>query len=234
MKDRPLLIIPAYNEAENIVRVVEELRNYPQYDYLVVTDGSKDGTDRICREHGYNCVCLPVNLGLDGCFQTGMKYALRKGYRCAVQFDGDGQHRPEDIGPMYEKLLEGYDLVLGSRFLEGNDGMGAFRGIGSAMIRTAVRLTTGVRVTDPTCGLRMYSDKLIRLFVESVHMAPEPDTVSWLIRNGARVAEVPVKVREREGGASYLRPAKAAWYMARMLCSILVIQVFREKWHRTH
>ena len=225
---KPLLIIPAYNEAENIERVVEELSAYPQVDYVVVTDGSTDGTDRICRERGFSCICLPVNLGLTGCFQTGMKYALRRGYTAAVQLDGDGQHRPEDVGPMLEKLREGgYDMVLGSRFLEGDSSMHPLRNIGSKLIRGAILLTTGNHVTDPTCGLRVYSERMIRLFAGSHGYAPEPDTLSWLLKNGARVAEVPVVVREREGGTSYLKPAKAAWYMLRMLCSILIIQNFR-------
>lgn len=91
-----LLVIPAYNEADSIERVVDELiRDYPQLDYVVVTDGPTDGTDIICQRRGYNAVHLPKNLGLAGCFHNGMKYASEMGYRYAVQFDGDGQHRPE-------------------------------------------------------------------------------------------------------------------------------------------
>lgn len=90
-----LVIIPAYNEEKNIVRVVDNLiQNYPQYDYVVINDGSKDRTAAICREHGYHLIDLPVNLGLAGAFQTGLKYADRMGYAYAIQFDADGQHRP--------------------------------------------------------------------------------------------------------------------------------------------
>ena len=113
-----LLVIPAYNEADSIERVVDELiRDYPQLDYVVVTDGPTDGTDIICQRRGYNAVHLPKNLGLAGCFHNGMKYASEMGYRYAVQFDGDGQHRPEYIDAMYKKALEGYDIVMGSRFI---------------------------------------------------------------------------------------------------------------------
>lgn len=226
-----LLIIPAYNEAENIQKVVEELlRDYPQFDYVVVTDGSTDGTDELCRRAGYRCINLPVNLGLAGCFQAGMKYADRGGYAFAVQFDGDGQHRPEFIAAMQQKMEEGYDLVLGSRFLAQTDSrMNGLRSLGSCLIRLAIRLTTGVTVTDPTCGLRMYNRDMIDLFANRLNFAPEPDTISFLIKNGARVAEVPVHVAEREGGQSYLRPLNAAKYMVRMLTSILLIQNFRAK-----
>ena len=102
--DKVLLVIPAYNEGKNIERVVDHIKNdFPELDYVVVNDGSKDDTADICRRRGYNFIDLPVNLGLAGCFQTGMKYAWQKGYNYAVQFDGDGQHRPEYIQAMKEK-----------------------------------------------------------------------------------------------------------------------------------
>lgn len=118
MRNKVLVIIPAYNEEANIEMVVGELEEkYPQYDYLVVNDGSTDRTEEICREHGYNLLDLPVNLGLAGCFQAGMKYAYYRKYAYAIQFDGDGQHRPEYIEPMMQKMKEGYDIVIGSRFV---------------------------------------------------------------------------------------------------------------------
>ena len=158
-----LLIIPAYNEAGNLPRVIENIKtqDFPM-DYLIVSDGSTDGTIALCEEKHYNYVALPTNLGLAGCFQTGMQYAARRGYRYAVQFDGDGQHRAEDIRALYEKMQEGdYDIVLGSRFLDQKKG-GSMREIGSRLITGAIRLTTGVHVTDPTCGLRMYSRRMMR------------------------------------------------------------------------
>ena len=121
--NKVLLIIPAYNEEANIQMVVEELRDhYPELDYVVVNDGSSDRTAQICRERGFNLLDLPVNLGLAGCFQTGMKYAYQEGYSYAIQFDGDGQHRPEFIGPMKEKMEQGFDIVIGSRFIYGKKG----------------------------------------------------------------------------------------------------------------
>lgn len=221
-KSEVLLIIPAYNEAGNIERVVDELiLSYPQFDYVVVTDGPTDGTDRICAYRNYNTVFLPQNMGLTMCFHNGMKYAADMDYKYAVQFDGDGQHRPEYIEAMKRKADEGYDLVMGSRFIGLDNHMSFTRKLGSRIIRMAIWFRTGVRVTDPTCGLRLYNRKLIRLFAKHTDLAPEPDTVARLIRHGVKAAEVPVKVADRENGASYLKPIKAAKYMFRMVSSIM-------------
>ena len=221
-KSEVLLVIPAYNEAGNIERVVDELiADYPQFDYVVVTDGPTDGTDRICAYRGYNTVNLPQNMGLTLCFHNGMQYAARMEYKYAVQFDGDGQHRPEYIAAMKRKADEGYDIVMGSRFIGLENQMSPLRGLGSTLIRLAIRFKTGAKVTDPTCGLRMYNRKMIRLFAERTDLAPEPDTIARLIRSGAKVAEVPVRVAEREMGESYLNMKSAVRYMRRMLKSIM-------------
>lgn len=224
-----ILVIPAFNEEKNIQAVVENLiRNYPELDYVVINDGSTDSTEEILRKNGYNHICLPVNLGLAGCFQTGMKYAYEKGYSCAVQFDGDGQHRPEYIASMKEKMDQGYDIVIGSRFIVGKKDW-SMRMIGSRLIGAAVYLTTGARLTDPTSGMRLFSRKMIKEFALNLNYGPEPDTVSFLIKQGAKVAEVPVTIDERTEGESYLKPLTAAYYMARMLLSILFVQNFRKR-----
>ena len=129
-----LILIPAYNEAENIERVVDNIeKNYSQYDYIVVNDGSKDKTYDICVKKGYKVIDLPINLGLAGGFQAGVKYAYRKGYDYVIQFDADGQHLPEYIEPMIEEIEKGYDIVIGSRFVEKKKPFSA-RMIGSRMI----------------------------------------------------------------------------------------------------
>ncbi len=224
-----LLIIPSYNEEKNIETVIGELEEkFPHLDYLVVNDGSTDRTGQICRERGYHMLDLPVNLGLAGCFQAGMKYAYRKGYRYALQFDGDGQHRPEYIEAIRQKMDEGYDIVIGSRFVDRPRDWSA-RMLGSRLLSAAIRLTTGTKVADPTSGMRMFNREMIREFALNLNYGPEPDTVSFLIGQGARVAEVPVEIAERLAGESYLKPLVAVRYMVRMLISILLIQSFRKR-----
>lgn len=224
-----LVIIPAYNEALNIERVVTGLmERYPMYDYVVINDGSADETAAICRRRGFELIDLPINLGLAGAFQTGLKYAYRKGYRYAIQFDGDGQHRPEYIGPMREKMDEGYDIVIGSRFVTEKK-PNTPRMLGSRLISAAIRMTTGVMVTDPTSGMRMFNVRMIREFAEGLNYGPEPDTISYLLKHGARVAELQVTMDERLLGESYLKPVSAARYMGKMMFSILLVQNFRKR-----
>lgn len=224
-----LIIIPAYNEEANIERVVDHLeQNFPQYDYVVVNDGSRDRTGEICKMHGYNYLDLPVNLGLAGAFQAGIRYAHRKGYDCAIQLDGDGQHRPDYVGEMKKKLDEGYDIVIGSRFINEKKPM-TMRMLGSNLLEFAIRLTTGADIKDPTSGMRMFSRRMIREFAMGLNYGPEPDTVSYLVKQGAKVAEVPVIMDERISGTSYLTPLRAAKYMTQMLVSILLIQNFRKR-----
>lgn len=224
-----LLVIPSYNEEKNIEKVVDELiRDFPQLDYIVINDGSTDNTAAICRKNGYHMLDLPVNLGLAGCFQAGMKYAYEKGYQYAIQFDGDGQHRPEYIEKMREKMDEGYDIVIGSRFVDKPKDY-SMRMIGSRIIEMAIRMTTGVKVNDPTSGMRMFNREMIKTFALCLNYGPEPDTVSFLIKQGAKVAEVQVEITERLAGESYLKPVVAAKYMMRMMISIVLIQNFRKR-----
>lgn len=228
MKD-VLIIIPAYNEQDNIKRVVDNIiENYPQYDYIVINDGSRDHTRRICRENGYKLLDLPVNLGLAGGFQAGMKYAYRAGYKYAIQYDADGQHRPEYIEPIINKMEEGYDIVIGSRFVSEKKPF-SMRMLGSRLISTAIKITTGKRIKDPTSGMRMFNRKIMKECALNINYGPEPDTVSFLIKNGATVAEVQAEMDERIAGQSYLTAFKSISYMVRMLISILVIQNFRKR-----
>ena len=204
-----LIIIPAYNEQDNIKRVVDNLiENYPQYDYVVVNDGSRDHTRRICRENGYRLLDLPVNLGLAGGFQAGMKYAYRAGYKYAIQFDADGQHRPEYIEPIKKKMEEGYDIVIASRFVSKKKPF-SMRMLGSRLISAAIKITTGKRIKDPTSGMRMFNRRIIKECATNINYGPEPDTVSFLMKNGATVAEVQAEMDERIAGQSYLTALKS-------------------------
>ena len=223
-----LIIIPAYNEAENIEWVVEDIiNNYPQYDYVIVNDGSKDETKEICEKKGYNILNLPVNLGLAGAVQTGMKYAYENGFDAAIQYDGDGQHDAAYIGKMCEALAEGNDIVIGSRFVTGKKDHSP-RMIGSRVIEKMIIIRTGVKINDPTSGMRLFSRKMLKEFAYGMNFGPEPDTVSYLIQKGAKVKEVQVVMKERIAGVSYLSFWKSIAYMMRMAVSILIIQFFRK------
>lgn len=224
---KTLVIIPAYNEAENIVRVMENLvRNYPQFDCIVVNDGSTDATAEICRRNGYNLLDLPINLGLAGAFRAGMKYAEQQGYDAAIQFDGDGQHRPEYIQPMLDRLREGNDIVIGSRFVTAKKPF-TLRMMGSFLISFAIWVTTHKTIKDPTSGLRMYDRRMIHEFASQINHPPEPDTISYLVRRGASIAEVQVLMDERIAGESYLNLQRSIAYMLRMGISIMLVQRFR-------
>lgn len=224
-----LIFIPAYNEQSTIQKVVADIRLHcPEFDYVVIDDGSTDNTRKICMENGFPCITLPVNLGLDGVFQTGIRYAKHMGYDIAMPFDGDGQHNAEYIKPMLNKMLEGYDIVVGSRFMNGKK-KGGLRVAGSNIISFCFRLTTGARMTDPTSGMRMVNKKIINALCDNLNLGPEPDTWSYLVLNKAKLAEVPVTMNDRQHGTSYFTVGKSMTFMIRMCVSILIIQWFRKK-----
>lgn len=225
---RVLAIVPAYNEEECLSNTVHELTSQcGGIDYLVVNDGSKDSTGFIIKREGLHGVNLPINTGLSSAFRTGMKYAYRHGYDAAIQFDADGQHLPDFINVMACELeRSGADIVIASRFLDGTKFTGA-RGVGSHLITKLIRTTTGVTITDPTSGMRMYGRSMIRLFATGFDVAPEPDTVAWAIRKGSKVVEIPAQMRERQGGESYLKLSNVIKYMSRTCLSIVLFQWLR-------
>jgi len=226
-----LIIIPAYNEAENIERVVDNLiENYPQYDYVIINDGSTDDTRKICARRGYNLLDLPINVGLSGAIKSGMRYANYYGYDYVLQLDGDGQH-----DPMYIKNLQtcmeqtGADIVIGSRFKTERKPVNA-RMIGSQLITTAIFLTTkGKYIGDVTSGMRLFNKKMIKRFGYDMHYSPEPDTLAYLLNCGVKIEEVQVQMHERIAGVSYLNFKNSLWYMMKMMFSIFLFQWVRKR-----
>ena len=227
---RILIIIPAYNESANIERVINNLKtNFSQYDYVIINDGSKDNTAEICRKNGYNYVDLPVNLGLAGAFQTGMKYAWRHGYDAAIQFDGDGQHRPEYIASMIKEMEEsGCDIVIGSRFVTEKKPFTA-RMLGSRLISALILLTTFRHIKDPTSGMRLYGKTVLNEYANQINYGPEPDTLAYLLNRKCKVREIQVKIDERIAGTSYLSLLNSIRYMIKMSISIVFVQWFRKR-----
>ena len=225
-----LIVIPAYNEAENIERVVKTVqKTYPEYDYIVVNDGSKDSTTRICKKNHFNYLDLPINLGLSGAFQAGVKYAYEYNYDSVMQVDGDGQHQASYIKKLITCMQEtGADIVIGSRFKERRKEK-SLRMFGSELIRCLIKLTAHQDIADPTSGMRIYSRRVIKAYATEMNFNPEPDTISYLIRCGAKVEEVQVEMSDREEGESYLNWKTSIIYMIKVCFSIIVIQAFRKK-----
>ena len=221
-----LIIIPAYNEAESIEKVIDNLTaNYPQYDYVIVNDGSVDATKSICRERHYQVLHLPVNMGLGGAVQTGYRYAYENGYDMAVQIDGDGQH---DVGFLEEMIKymeeEQADCVIGSRFVkkEGFQSSG-LRRTGIQFLSILGFILTGVRVRDITSGYRLVNSKFIRIFAQDYPADyPEPEALVIAAVHGGRIREYPVVMRERENGTSSITFKKSVYYMVKVTLAMLI------------
>ena len=224
-----LIVIPAYNESMNIECVVDHLtHNFPQYDYVVVNDGSRDDTAAICRKRGYALIDLPINLGLSGAVQAGMRYAVKEGYDAVLQMDGDGQHRPEYIAVLQKTMEEsGAEIVIGSRFVTEKKPH-TMRMMGSNLISAIIKISTGKRIMDPTSGMRLFGRDIVKEFAYDMNYGPEPDTISYLLKQGVKVEEVQVTMDERIAGESYLNLVRSVKYMMLQCFSIVFIQKFRK------
>ena len=197
-----LIIIPAYNEAENIVKTVEAIKEKAKgFDYIIINDCSTDQTKEICEENGYNIINLPINLGIGGAVQTGYKYAYNHDYDIAVQVDGDGQHDPLFLEVMSQYLEKhSADMVIGSRFIEKKGFQSSrTRRIGIIFFTKLIKMMTGATITDPTSGLRMVGRRTIELFSKDYPRDyPEPESVVAILRRHMTVIEIPVVMKERE------------------------------------
>ena len=228
MKMKTLIVIPAYNEALNIVKTVNDIKqNAPDVDYVVVNDGSKDNTLEVLKEHNFNYIDGFCNLGLFGAVQTGFKLALLNDYDIVIQFDGDGQHSAKYIQPLIDEIEKGNDIVIGSRFVTEKKPFTA-RMLGSRLIAFSIRLMTGKKITDPTSGFRAYNRACIKDYANDMNNPPEPDTLVYMLRKNRKIKEVQVQMSEREFGESYLNLMNKIKYMSRMMVSIFLIQPFRK------
>lgn len=224
-----LIIIPAYNESDNIEKLVDDLiENYPQYDYLVVNDCSTDATEEILKKRKYNYISLPANLGIGGAVQSGYLYATQNDYDIAIQIDGDGQHDPAYIEKLIEPIVNGEaDMTIGSRFIEKKGFQTSFtRRLGIKIIRLIVKLCCGTKVTDTTSGFRASNKDLTKFF--SLNYAqdyPEPEAIVAASLNGYRVKDVAVKMREREGGVSSINAKRSIYYMIKVSLALLILRI---------
>ena len=223
---KKIIIIPAYNESESIENtVLNVIENVEGIDYVVINDCSTDNTREICEKNGFNVVNLPINLGIGGAVQTGYKYACEYGYDIAVQIDGDGQHDAKFLNYMADYLEQNeLDMVIGSRFIEKEGFQSSiFRRLGIVHFSMLIKLCTGKRITDPTSGFRMIGRKAIELFAEDYPTDyPEPETVVKVLRHGLKVKEIPVVMKERQGGVSSISIKRSVYYMIKVTLAILV------------
>lgn len=223
---RKLIIIPAYNESECIEATIRDImENAPDFDYVIINDCSTDNTKEICERNGFNIVNLPINLGIGGAVQTGYMYAMEYGYDLAVQVDGDGQHDPKFLQKMAEYMeSHDVDMVIGSRFIEKEGFQSSWiRRIGIVYFTGLIKLCTGQVVTDPTSGLRMAGKKVIRLFANCYPKDyPEPESAVAALNQAYKIEEIPVIMRERQGGESSITMKKSVYYMIKVTLAILM------------
>jgi len=223
-----LVIVPAFNEEKNIVRVIEDLKGLDlKPDVLVVNDGSRDATGPVAKQTRKALVVdLPNNLGIGGAVQTGFKFAARNNYLFAVQFDGDGQHVAAEIPKLLGALREqNVNMTLGSRFLERHAGFRSTfsRRLGIMIFKAVNSLLIGQRITDNTSGFRAYDRKAIE-FLERYYPVdyPEPEAIILLGKNGFSIKELSVQMQERQGGGSSISGLTSIYYMIKVLLAVLM------------
>ncbi len=226
---KKILVIPTYNEQDSIVNTISDIKTHcPDWDYVIINDGSNDDTLAVCRQHGFNVINLASNLGLAGAFQTGMLYAKENDYDYAMQFDADGQHLAKYVVKLEEMAIEtGVDIVSGSRYVSVKKPFSA-RMFGSRLITAIIHITTGKLLTDPTSGMRLFNKKVINVLAKSVNCHPEPDTLAHLLRQKYKIAECQVEMAERTAGESYLNIFNGLSYTLNTVISIAFIQWFRK------
>jgi glycosyltransferase involved in cell wall biosynthesis len=222
-----LAVVPAYNEAATVGAVVRAIREHaPQFDVVVIDDGSTDGTGELAEAAGARVIRHPFNLGIGGAVQSGFTYALEAGYDYMAQVDADGQHLPEEIPKLVAAMEEDprLDMVCGSRFLSDNrypapvsrrTGIHIFAFLLSRIMRR--------RVSDPTSGFRLFNRRGIALFARDYpHDYPEVEAVLMVHYHRLRMREVPVRMLERGGGVSSIRSGKSIYYMLKVLLAIFI------------
>src|SRR5215211_8128992 len=222
-----LAVIPAYNEARTVGRVVRGLREaVPYFDVVVVDDGSTDGTGEVAEDSGARVLRHPFNLGIGGAVQTGFVYALDNDYDYMVQVDADGQHLPEEIHSLVEAMEDDatLDMVCGSRFLTDRGYPAPIsRRTGIHLFAFLLSRISRRRVSDPTSGFRLFNRRGIALFARDYpHDYPEVEAVLMVHFHRLRMREVPVRMRERDGGVSSISSGKSVYYMIKVLLAIFI------------
>jgi glycosyltransferase involved in cell wall biosynthesis len=229
---RKLAIVPAYNEERSIDWVVRSIRETcPQFDVLVIDDGSTDATAAKAETAGAKVIVHPFNLGIGGAMQSGFRYAFRHDYDFAVQVDADGQHDPGEIGALAGVIAEhGIDMASGSRFLEDSGYRApAGRRLGIRIFSVVLSRLCGQAVTDPTSGFRLCNRRAIELFARDYpHDYPEVEAILMVNAHRLRMQEVPVRMHARRDGRSSITSGESMYYMIKVLLAIFV-GLFRKR-----
>lgn len=219
------IIIPAFNEAHTIAAVIAQLQKKGwKKQIVVINDGSSDATGEIAQQYGVAVIHLPVNLGIGGAVQTGLKYAVAKGFRAAIQVDADGQHDPGEITRLLEAWKPGVSLVIGSRFNERSQYQGTLaRRFGINFFSWLINMCCGQQIHDITSGFRLYvDDGLVYLADHYPIDFPEPESLVDLLQGGAIVVETPVRMRARQGGVSSVSHIKGLYLFITISLVILM------------
>ena len=223
---KPLVIIPAYNEEGSIGKVIDDIRHHlPRADILVVNDGSMDETSDLAREKGVLVLEHPYNMGIGATMQTGFLYASRNGYPLAIQVDGDGQHDPTFLEELTSPVLKGeVNVVIGSRYLEEKGFKSSVsRRVGIRFFSILYYMLSGDRVTDPTSGFRAVDQKVLEFFSKEYPSDyPEVESLILLHKKGFTFKEIPVIMKERQGGVSSINLLKSIYYMVKVTLSMLI------------
>lgn len=232
-KVKVLVIMPAYNEQENLAKTIEEVRtNAPFADILVVNDGSTDETVHVAKQMGVNVVSLPFNLGIGGAVQTGFKYAVYNDYDVVVQVDADGQHDSSYIAKLVEYLLDKkVDIVIGSRYLNDDPPrMSWIRNLGIRYFSWLTSKVIGQRITDCSSGFRALNKDAVRFFSENYPVDfPDAEALILAHKAGLKIAELPVKFRSRNKGKSNLRSLRFLYYPFKETLSIMIILTMKRR-----
>jgi len=229
---KTIIIVPCYNEQETIAALYREIAEKTPYDVIVVNDCSTDNSRAILQREEIPHLDLPLNLGIGGAVQTGYRYALNNGYDIAVQVDGDGQHDPGQAGAIVAPIEKGEaDLVIGSRYIDKTGFQSSvMRRFGIRFFKVLIYCLSGKRITDATSGFRAANRKTMQLLNEYyANDYPEPESNMLVIKNKLRVLEVPVTMRERQGGESSIRALQPLYYMLKVSLGIIISSTIRAK-----
>lgn len=223
---RRIAIVPAFNEQESVTQVIEEIRAFdPDFDIVVVDDGSTDATSAAATRLGAHVVRLPFNLGIGGAVQTGFRYAFENGFAIAVRVDGDGQHDPAQLGVLLAPVVaDEADIAVGSRFAtDGGYRSSRSRRLGITILARTLSAIVGRRVTDPTSGFQALNRRAIALFAADYpHDYPEVEAALMVHKHRLRMTEVPVQMRERSAGRSSIGALASVYYMVKVLLALFV------------